>query len=184
MFAVCGRADNVRRVGMTTAEQIIEIFKMKPLPVEGGFYAETYHSKEKIPPSLLPAGQSGERSVATAILYLLTPDTYSALHRVKSDEIFHFYLGEPVTMLQLRPDGEARTITIGSDVLSGQLPQVVVPKNTWQGCFLNEGGRFALMGTTVVPGFELDDFDLPDTEQLLRQYPGQRELIMRLARED
>ncbi|UCG48240.1 MAG: cupin domain-containing protein [Phycisphaerales bacterium] len=169
---------------MTTAEQIIETFKMKPLPVEGGFYAETYRSQEKIALPLPPAGQSGQRSLATAILYLLTPDTYSALHRVKSDEIFHFYLGDPVTMLQLRPDGTARTITIGSDVLSGQLPQVTVPKNTWQGCVLNEGGRFALMGTTVAPGFEFDDFELPDIEQLLRQYPDRRELIMRLARDD
>ncbi len=157
---------------------------MRPLPVEGGFYTETYRSQQKICPSVATPGQTAERNLATAILYLLTPDTYSALHRVKSDEIFHFYLGDPVTMLQLRPDGEARTIAIGSNVLSGQLPQVVVPKNTWQGCLLDEGGRFALMGTTVVPGFEFDDFELPDIEQLLRQYPDQRELIMRLAREN
>ena len=155
---------------------------MKPLPAEGGFYIETYRSQQRIPALLLPPGHKADRSLATAILYLLTPETFSALHKIKSDEIYHFYLGDPVTMLQLYPDGATRCVTVGSDVLAGQRPQVVAPKNTLQGCFLNEGGTFALMGTTVAPGFEFDDLEFPDTQKLLDQYPDRRQMIMRLTR--
>ncbi|MHC4645378.1 MAG: cupin domain-containing protein, partial [Planctomycetota bacterium] len=89
---------------MMTAEQIIELFGMKPLPQEGGYYVETYRAPEKITRTALPERYAAQRCSGTAILYLLTPETVSALHRLKSDEIFHFYLGDPVTMLQLHPD--------------------------------------------------------------------------------
>jgi predicted cupin superfamily sugar epimerase len=127
---------------------------MKPLPGEGGYYVETYRASEKISETALPAGYTDQRSFSTATLYLLTPNTFSALHRLKSDEIFHFYLGDPVTMLQLHPDGPSEVTTLGQDIMNGQRVQVTVPKNSWQGCFLNEGGRFALMGCTAAPGFE------------------------------
>jgi predicted cupin superfamily sugar epimerase len=164
-----------------TAEQIIEFFGMKPLPGEGGFYVETYRAREKIGSNALPARYGGPRHFGTAILYLLTPDTFSALHRVRSDEVFHFYLGDPVTMLQLHRDRTSEVITLGGDILDGQRIQVTVPKDTWQGCFLNEGGKFALMGTTVAPGFEFADFELGSGAELLRQYPNQRDLILKLA---
>ena len=165
-----------------TAEQIIKIFRMKPLAGEGGFYVETYRCGDKIGEAHLPAGYSGERSFSSAILYLLTPDTFSRLHRLKSDEIFHFYLGDPVTMLQLYPDGSGEVITLAQGILRGEHIQVVVPGGSWQGCFLNPGGRFALMGTTVSPGFEFADFEPADREQLLGQYPAQKDLIVRLTR--
>jgi predicted cupin superfamily sugar epimerase len=164
-----------------TAEQIIEFFR--PLPAEGGFYVETYRAREKIGSNALPARYTGPRYFGTAILYLLTPDTFSALHRVQSDEVFHFYLGDPVTMLQLHRDRTSDVITLGRDILDGQRIQVTVPKDTWQGCFLNAGGKFALMGTTVAPGFEFADFDLANREELLEQYGDRREIIFRLTRQ-
>jgi predicted cupin superfamily sugar epimerase len=166
-----------------TAEQIIEFFGMKPLPAEGGFYVETYRAQEKIALSALPPRYAGPRRFGTAILYLLTPVTFSALHRVRSDEVFHFYIGDPVTMLQLHGDRTSEIITLGSDILSGQRVQVSIPKETWQGCLLNEGGTFALMGTTVAPGFEFADFELANTEKLLQQYGDRREIIFRLTRQ-
>ncbi len=166
-----------------TAEQIIQFFGMRSLPQEGGFYVETYRCREKIAQVKLPARYAGDRSFSTAILYLLTPDTFSALHRVKSDEVFHFYLGDPVTMLQLHPDGASKVITLGQDILSGQRVQVAVPRDSWQGCFLNKGGKFALMGTTVAPGFETADFEPAQREDLLQRYPGQRNLILQLTRQ-
>lgn len=167
---------------MMTPEQIIEFFGMKPLPYEGGYYVETFQCGETIPQGALPARYAGERSFSTATLYLITPDKFSALHRIKTDEIFHFYLGDPVTMLQLHPDGSSNVITLGQDILNGQHVQTTVPKNTWQGCCVNEGGKFALMGCTVAPGFEFEDFELGKREELLSQYPNQRDLILRLTR--
>jgi len=165
-------------------EQIIGFFGMRPLPREGGYYVETYRCKQKLAQAPPLAGRVGERSLCTAILYLLTPDTFSALHRLRSDEIFHFYLGDPVIMLQLHPDRSTELITLGPDILNGQRVQVKVPKNSWQGCFLNEGGRFALMGTTVAPGFEHADFEPADTEELLEQYRDRKDLILKLTRRE
>jgi predicted cupin superfamily sugar epimerase len=167
---------------MLTAEQIIELFKMKPLRGEGGYYVETYRSAERIAKARLPARYSGARNMSTAILYLVTPDAFSRLHRVKSDEVFHFYLGDSVTMLKLHGDGSSEVVTLGQDVTKGQQVQTVVPRGSWQGCLLNEGGRFALMGTTVAPGFEFADFETAQRQELLRQYPSQRELILKLTR--
>jgi predicted cupin superfamily sugar epimerase len=167
---------------MLTAQQIIDFLAMKPLPNEGGFYIETYRAHKKIPKDPLPTGYPDARSLSTAILYLLTPRTFSALHRLKSDEIFHFYLGDAVTMLQLHPNGKSEVITLGKDLLSGQRVQTVVPAGSWQGCILNQGGRFALMGTTVTPGFEFEDFEQPDNMQaLIDRYPEHKQLIIKLT---
>lgn len=166
---------------MITAGQIIELFGMIPLKGEGGFYTETYRCRKRIAEAHLPAGYAGGRSLGSAILYLLTPDTFSALHRLKSDEIFHFYLGDPVTMLQLHPDGSGEVITLGRDILNGQRVQVTVPAGSWQGCFLNPGGRLALMGTTVAPAFEFADFEPADRKTLLKQFPAQKHFILRLS---
>jgi predicted cupin superfamily sugar epimerase len=166
-----------------TADQVIRFFGMKPLPGEGGYYVETYRSDQRIARAGLPARYDGQRDLSTAILYLLTPDTFSALHRVKSDEIFHFYLGDPVTMLQLHPDRTSEVITLGQDICNGQRVQVTIPANSWQGSVLKEGGRFALMGTTMAPGFEFADFEPASREELLKQYGDRQEIILRLTRQ-
>ncbi len=163
------------------AETIIRELGLRPHP-EGGFYRETYRSGEKIAAAALPARYGKERDLSTAIYYLLTPGSFSSLHRLQSDELFHFHLGDPVTMLQLHYDGRGETITLGQEILAGQQLQVVVPRGVWQGMFLNDGGRFALLSTTVSPGFDFADFEVGTREGLARQYPSSAALIERLTR--
>jgi uncharacterized protein len=146
-----------------TAEQIIKRFKMQPLRQEGGFFIETY------------------RNLSSVILYLLTAKTVSLMHRLKYDEMFHFYMGNSVTMLQLHPDGSSEIVTLGYDILSEQNVQVLVPKGTWQGAFIQPGGKFSLMGCSVAPGFDEADFELGDRETLLAKYPDMQELILHLT---
>jgi hypothetical protein len=112
---------------------------------------------------------------------LLTADTHSALHRLPADEIFHFYAGGPVRMLQLRPDGSGDLVLLGSDVLAGQRPQVVVSRGVWQGSFLVPGTEFALLGTTMAPGFDFSDYEAGDRAALTAQYPEFSEIIRRLT---
>ena len=137
-----------------------------PLPQEGGLYAETYRSSGVIPAGALAGRNLGPRACATAIYYLVTPTRFSALHRVASTEIFHFYLGDPVAMLQLSPQGFGNTLVLGTDILAGQRPQAVVPRGVWQGTRLMPGGRFALLGCTVSPGFDFADYEQGDRAAL------------------
>jgi predicted cupin superfamily sugar epimerase len=167
---------------MVTPEQLIAALGLQPHPLEGGYYRETYRSPDLLPAASLPARYGREKSAGTAIYYLLTPTTFSALHRLPTDEIFHFYLGSPVRMLQLWPDGEGRVLTLGTDVLAGQSPQVIVPRGVWQGSFLEPGGALALLGATLAPGFDFPDYEAGDPESLLVQYPRCADLIRRLTR--
>jgi predicted cupin superfamily sugar epimerase len=166
---------------MLSADDVIKKLKLRPLRVEGGFYVETYRSSEKILRTALPDRYKSARSFCTAIYYLLTPETCSPLHRLRSDEIFHFYLGDSVIMLQLFKKGRSKVVTIGCDIEGGEQPQVVVPRGVWQGSMLTEGGRFALLGTTVAPGFDFSDYESGDREELIKRYPEQRSLIEKLT---
>jgi hypothetical protein len=164
-----------------TAEQIIKRFKMQPLRQEGGYYVETYRAADVLKKEILPSGFSGDRNLSSVILYLLTAKTVSVMHRLKYDEMFHFYLGNPVTMLQLHPDGSSEIVTLGHDIFNEQKVQVLVPKGTWQGAFIQPGGKFSLMGCSVAPGFDEADFEIGDRETLLAKYSDMRELILHLT---
>jgi predicted cupin superfamily sugar epimerase len=166
---------------MPTAEELIALLKLEPHPREGGFFRETYRSEEVMPSSALPPRYRGARSVNTAIYYLLTPKSVSALHRLASDEIFHFYLGDPVRMLQLFSDGRGREMVLGPDLARGQSPQVVVPRGVWQGSLLEPGGALALLGCTVAPGFEYVDYESAERGALVERYPAFAGLIERLT---
>lgn len=169
---------------MSTADEIIRLLHLQPLPHEGGWYRETYRSPLPLPAEILAPRYSAPRSAGTAIYYLLTPDTFSALHRLPTDEVFHFYLGDPVEMLQLGPtpkDG-GRILTLGSDILAGQQVQAVVPAGVWQGSALRAGGAFALMGTTIVPGFDFADYEAADGDALIAAFPAFAERIACLCR--
>jgi predicted cupin superfamily sugar epimerase len=155
---------------------------MRPLPGEGGYFAETYRSAYRIPPDSLPGVYRGPRTFATAIYYLLTPETFSALHRLPGDEVYHFYLGDPVEMLQLKPDRTGERIVLGPDIRNGMRLQSVVSGGLWQGSRLLPGGRWALLGTTMSPGFEFEDYTPGVREALLDSYPAYRELICALTR--
>ena len=160
-----------------TAEEVKQLLKLEPLAIEGGFFRETYRSRWHVSAEYLPDGIRGSRSIGTAIYYMITPDTFSALHRLPGTEVFHFYAGDPVVMLQLCPDGSSRTVMLGSDLLKGHEPQVVVRGHVWQGCRLAGGGEWALMGTTMSPGFDYADYENADREQLCAQYPEAAEHI-------
>jgi predicted cupin superfamily sugar epimerase len=167
---------------MLTAEQITERLKLVPLTIEGGYYRETYRALLTVPRDALPNEYGGDRNISTAIYYLLTPETFSAIHIVKSDEVFHFYTGDSVEMLQLWPDGSARVVIISNDLSAGHEPQAVVPAGVWQGCRLVPGGQWALMGCTVAPGFEYADFKLGDRNELTARYPAHAEMITSLTK--
>lgn len=154
-----------------------------PLPQEGGLYAETYRSGRVLPAFSAGPGQTGPRACSTAIYYLVTPTRFSSLHRVASTEVFHFYLGDPVWMLQLAPDGSGSTRVIGTDLPAGQRPQVVAPRGVWQGTRLVPGGRFALLGCTVSPGFDFADYEQGERAALTRAYPAWAEEIAALTPE-
>ena len=166
---------------MPSAEELIALLNLEPHPKEGGFFRETYRSAEDISHSALPKRYNGMRAHGTAIYYLLTPSTFSALHRLASDEVFHFYLGDPVRMLQLTPDGTGQAIILGSDILAGQQVQTCVPRGVWQGSVLEPGGRFALLGCTVAPGFDYADYEGGDRALLVKAYPRWTDLITRLT---
>ncbi len=168
---------------MLTAERIIKLYNMKPLPGEGGYYVETYRSAENIERSSLPERYGSDKSHSTAIFYLLTPDTRSRIHRLKSDEVYHFYMGDPVELVLIHPSGTIKVIFLGHDIRAGQFVQAVVPAGIWQGAFLLDGGQFALMGVTVAPGFDFPDTELGVGEELLEQYPQHKDIIIRLTRD-
>jgi predicted cupin superfamily sugar epimerase len=168
---------------MLTADQIITLLNLKPHPKEGGYFVETYRSLEALSEKTLPNRYQGFRSFGTAIYYLLTPETLSAMHRLQSDEIFHFYLGDPIEMLQLFPDGSGRIIILGPDILNGMQPQVVISRGIWQGARLLRGGKFALLGTTVSPGFEWVDYESGRRDDLVKSYPPFRDLIIALTKQ-
>jgi uncharacterized protein len=164
--------------------RLIEYLGLEPLPVEGGLYRQSYRSPEELSEGMLPRGCRGAHPMGTAILYLYTtaPDSFSALHALPSDEIYHFYLGDPVELFLLGPEGKSERAMLGQDILGGQLVQRVVPRGAWQGSRLAPGGRFALVGTTMAPGFSDADYRGGEREELLGLYPGEREAILSLTR--
>src|SRR5271170_4889157 len=164
-----------------TAEEIKQRLGLEKHPREGGYFVQTWKSEEEIPLDALPSRYRGARAAGTAIYYLLEPSTFSEMHRLASDEVFHFYLGDPMEMLQLWPDGSSRVVTLGSDLAAGMLPQLVVPKNVWQGSRLVPGGKIALLGCTVSPGFDYADYETGKRENLLREYPESAALIEALT---
>jgi len=160
-----------------TADQIKSLLHLEPHPVEGGWFRRTYTSAGSVE---LPRGV---RAQGTAIYYLLEEGTFSEMHVLASDEIFHFYFGDPVEMLQLRPDGGSDVITLGPDLAAGQHVQFVVPAGVWQGTHLVNGGKVALLGCTVTPGFDFADYRGGSYAELAGKWPSEAERIRRLTRE-
>uniref|UniRef100_A0A7C4GA86 Cupin domain-containing protein n=1 Tax=candidate division WOR-3 bacterium TaxID=2052148 RepID=A0A7C4GA86_UNCW3 len=158
-----------------TAEDVIRILDLKPLEFEGGFFRETYRSGINV---LDRCGAT--RSAGTAIYYLLTPETCSRLHRLPQDEVWHFYSGDPATLLLLH-ERRAEVVSLGPDIAAGQRPQIVVPANVWQGAMVTPGGSWTLLGTTAAPGFDRDDFEPAERRGLLAAFPKHEELIRRLT---
>jgi hypothetical protein len=171
-----------------TAEQVIELLRLEPLPIEGGYYRVTYLAEETLDVVTLPARYGGPRATGGAIYYLLHGDSFSALHRLLTDEIYHFYLGQSVEMLLLYPDGHDEVVRLGTDLAAAERVQMVVPRGVWQGSRLadpaDSASGFALMGTTMAPAYDQADFELGACEALIAAYPQRAELIRALTREE
>jgi uncharacterized protein len=166
-----------------TAEEVKRLLGLKPHPVEGGWFVRTFESGERIEAAGFCDGRyAGARLTGTAIYYLLEPDTFSEVHRLKSDELFHFYMGDAVEMLRLYPDGKGERVVFGTDLAAGERPQVVVPRGIWQGSRLVAGGRWALLGCSVCPGFEFEDYEEGVRAELVEGWPEWGEMISSLTR--
>lgn len=159
-----------------TAQEIIQLLRLVPLEMEGGYFRQNYRNKTP---------WDGHKPMSTAIYFLLTPDTYSCLHRLPNDEVYHFYLGDPVELLVLDEKGQGSVRILGSDLAAGMQVQTAVPAQAWQGSRLLPGGSWALLGTTMAPGFTDDDFTAmpPETAQgLCRLRPELEQLILALQK--
>ena len=144
--------------------------------MEGGYFRRTFASEAALDLA------RGFRAAGTAIYYLLEAGTFSEMHVLESDEMFHFYLGDPVEMLQLFPDGRSARFTLGQDLQAGEQVQVVVPAGVWQGTRLIGDGKVALLGCTVVPGFDFADYRNGSYAELAAKWPDQAERIRELTR--
>ena len=166
-------------------EQIIAQLNLQPLPFEGGWFAQTYKSRDILSGPTLPQRYPGPRAAGTAILYLMTSaqQGFSALHRLRGDEILHYHLGDPVESLLLYADGSFQRFAIGPDILHGQVVQLVIPAGTWQGHRVCKEGRYTLISSTMAPGYEDEDFELGNRRVLCQQYPELRDEIIGLTRE-
>jgi predicted cupin superfamily sugar epimerase len=159
-----------------TANEIKALLSLEPHPIEGGSFRRTYTSASTLE---LPRG---DRAAGTAIYYLLEPGTFSEMHVLDSDELFHFYLGDPVEMLQLYPDGRSAVFVLGPNLSAGQHVQLVVTAGVWQGTRLIGAGQVALLGCTVTPGFDFADYRNASYDELVEKWPGEAERIRGLTR--
>lgn len=150
-----------------TADELIVLLGLQPLEGEGGFFRQTYRQPDAI----------GNGSLTTAILFLVTPDSFSGLHRLTHDELFHYYLGDPCEMVTFRGSDALELTTLGSDLRSGMKVQHLVEAGQWQGTRLRAGGRFALLGTTMTPGFDPSGFELASEETLLELSESERAIV-------
>jgi predicted cupin superfamily sugar epimerase len=163
-----------------TADEIKALLKLEPHPVEGGHFRRTYTSSLSV--EVQRGGQSGTRAMGTAIYYLLEPGTFSEMHVLASDELFHFYLGDPVEMLQLWPDGRSEIVVLGPDLVAGQHVQLLVPAGVWQGTRLLGEGKVALLGCSVAPGFDFADYRSGSYAELAAKWTTETERIKLLTR--
>lgn len=162
------------------ADYWINTLHLAPHP-EGGYFREVFRSMEKIAREGLPQRFSGERNFLTSIYYLLRKGERSSLHRLKSDELWYFHDGAPLSVYALSEDGVSRHV-LGLDAASGQLPQAVIPAGCWFGAVIEGEGGYSLVGCAVAPGFDFADFELASRDAMLARYPHHRSLVEKLTR--
>jgi predicted cupin superfamily sugar epimerase len=149
---------------------------------EGGYYKETYRSQMQIAQNALPYDFKGDRNASTAIYFLIEKNNFSALHKIKSDETWHFYVGDALEVIEIDEKGILKTTLIGNNLEEGEFFQHTVKADTWFGSRVKEGGSFSLVGCTVAPGFDFADFELAKREDLIQSYPQHKNLIEQLTR--
>lgn len=163
-----------------TAEEIKTMLQLEAHPVEGGYFRRSYTAAETV--EVKRKSATASRAMGTAIYYLLETGTFSEMHVLASDELFHFYLGDPVEMLQLWPDGSSRVVVLGQDLKAGQHVQMLVPAGVWQGTRLSGDGKVALLGCSVVPGFDFADYTSGSYAELAQKWPSEAKRIQVLTR--
>ncbi|HKO79557.1 MAG TPA: cupin domain-containing protein [Chitinophagaceae bacterium] len=161
---------------MVTARQLIAQYQLQPHP-EGGYYLQTYCSDEKIPVDALPGRFDGDRYFSTAIYFLLEGKQFSAFHRIKSDELWHFYTGIGLHIYVIHPDGKGEVLKLGNDLSNGYSFQHVVPAGCWFASKPVDENGFSFVGCTVAPGFDFADFEMGERDELLKEYPEYKEWI-------
>jgi hypothetical protein len=161
----------------------IEKLALEPHP-EGGFYRQTYRADLLLSKEALPSNFKGPRHAATAIYFLLDGENFSAFHRLRSDELWHFYLGASLIVHVIDPEGSYSRIHLGTDSEATEVLQAVVKAGCWFASEVGgkDGKAFGLVGCTVAPGFDFEDFELANYEQLVQHYPQHREIIAKLTR--
>ncbi len=165
---------------MKQMEIIIKEFDLKPHP-EGGYFKETYRSIGKINEDSLASNYRGKRNYSTCIYYLLKSNSFSSFHRIKQDEIWHFYDGSPLRLYILTETGELSQFILGRDFMNGQRPQLIVPGNHWFAASVINENDFSLVGCTVSPGFNFMDFELANRKELISQFPQHQKIITELT---
>lgn len=166
---------------MNTVQQLVKHYEMLPHP-EGGYYKETYRSNEMLQKSSLPARFTDKRNFYTAIYFLLEQGNFSAFHRIKSDECWHFYAGQTLLVHVIDVQGNLTTTRLGNDIFANETFQFLVPANCWFASEPAPESSFSLVGCTVAPGFDFEDFELAKANTLIQQFPQHEEIIARLCR--
>ena len=166
---------------MSITDQLIQKYNLEPHP-EGGWYKQTYKSNEQIPGNALPERFGANRTFSTAIYFLLEKGNFSAFHRIKSDECWHFYAGDPLVIYVIDHNEELKIISLGNDLEKGQAFQYVVPANCWFASRPAPGSEYCFVGCTVAPGFEFEDFELANAAELSAIYPEHKKIIEQLCR--
>ena len=174
------RSVGINNNNMTEAEKIIKSLQLQPHP-EGGFFKETYRSQGTINVDSLGEDFSEKRNYSTCIYFLLTSDNFSAFHRIKQDEIWHFYKGSPIKLHVISEEGIYKKIIIGNNLEKGELPQCVVKAKQYFAAEVININDFTLVGCTVAPGFDFNDFELPKRNQLVSKFPQYQSEINRLT---
>jgi predicted cupin superfamily sugar epimerase len=166
---------------MSEASDIIALLGLQPHP-EGGYFRETYRCERLMECKGDAGGYPDGRSVSTAVYFLLQGDDFSALHRIRSDEIWHFYRGSGLTVCSIDEQGALTRTRLGADIQGGETSQLVVKAGCWFGAHLDDASSYALVGCTVAPGFDFRDFELGERSRLLAAFPQHADIIARLTR--
>ena len=159
-------------------EEIIEKLQLQPHP-EGGYFRETYRSQGEI--ESLPDSYNGKRNYSTCIYFLLTSEKFSAFHRIKQDEIWHFYDGSPIKLYTISPEGELSEHIIGNNLTKAEIPQLIVPGGYWFAAEVMNENSYSLVGCTVAPGFSFEDFELAKRETLISKFPKHQQIITKFT---
>ncbi len=164
-----------------TIDYLVKQLDLLPHP-EGGFYKEVYRSEEKIAEIALPTRFLGDRHFFTSIYFLIEKNNFSALHKIKSDETWHFYFGDALEVIEISEEGSVKSTFIGSNLEKNEMFQYTVKANTWFGSRVKVGGNFSLVGCTVAPGFEFDDFEMAERNVLQKKFPQNNKIIEEMTR--